>query len=111
MPMLKVRSAEPLARAEFERRLREWYEGTDEDRIGGDTDYGGSSWLWVRYGSGRYHLNADSKREGVATYLRLLERTPDLNWIVTAGRAGKMTKVVFGARQQAIPGFYLYRKA
>ena len=68
-------------------------------------------WIWVKHGSGLYHLNADTRRRGVASYLALTETESDLQWTVTTGRAGKMTKVTFGKRMVAIPGFYFYRRA
>jgi len=110
MPLERVRRATPLSRAEFEERLRAWYQSTDETRIGDGGSYGGAPWVWVRHGTGLYHLNADTKREGVGAYLNLLAKEPSLRWIVGEGRAGKLTKVLFGDRQVAIPGFYLYRK-
>jgi DNA-binding NarL/FixJ family response regulator len=53
--------------------LRDCYRSTDDERIGGVVEYGGTPWLWVSLGPDRFHLNADSKREGVESYLRLLD--------------------------------------
>jgi hypothetical protein len=111
MPLPQVRSAEPLTRAEFERQLKAWLTESNEAHVGEFIGYGGKPWLWVRQGSGIYHLNADTKRAGVEEYVRMVSREPSLGWTVTPGRAGKMTKVVFGQRMVAIPGFYFYRKA
>jgi hypothetical protein len=111
MPIKRGRSAAPIPRAAFEARLRRWYELTDEARVGDESSFGGTPWVWVQQGARRFHLNADTTREGVGEYLAMLTREPELQWTVVRGRAGRLTKVVFGHRQQGIPGFYLYAKA
>lgn len=111
MPIGRGRSAAPIPRAAFEARLRRWYEPTDEARIGDDSSSGGTLWVWIQQGGRRFHLNANTTQEGVGEYLAMLTREPKLKWAVVRGRAGRLMKVVFGRRQQVIPGFYLYAKA
>ncbi len=67
--------------------------------------------MWIQHGARRFHLNADTTRERVGEYLAMLAREPELQWTVVRERAGRLTTVVFGRRQQVIPGFYLYAKA
>ena len=110
MPMPKIPVSAALSKSQFETQLRSWFEESSEERIGQSNGYGGAPWIWVRHGSGVYHLNADTKRAGVEDYLMLAQSEADVQWVVTTGRAGKMTKVTFGRRMVAIPGFYFYRK-
>jgi hypothetical protein len=111
MPIERGRSAAPISRAAFEARLRRWYELTNEVRVGDASPFGGAPWVWIQHGARRFHLNADATREGAGEYLAMLTREPELQWTVVRGRAGRLTKVVFGRMQQVIPGFYLYAKA
>jgi serine/threonine protein kinase len=108
MPIPRNHRAEPLARSEFEAVLRSWYRNSDEETIGGTVRYGGTPWLWIVVQRDLYHLNADTKRAGVEEYLDRVRTEPELLWTVIEGRAGKRTKVVFGADRRAISGFYLY---
>ena len=84
------RSAAPISRAAFEARLRRWYELTDDARVGDDSSFGGTPWVWIQNGARRFHLNADTTREGVGEYLAMLTREPELQWTVVRGRAGRL---------------------
>lgn len=111
MPIGRGQRAAPIPRAAFEAGLRRWYEPTDEARIGDDSSSGGTLWVWIQQGGRRFHLNANTTQEGVGEYLAMLTREPELKWAVVRGRVDRLMKVVFGRRQQVIPGFYLYAKA
>jgi hypothetical protein len=97
MTIQKNRSAEPVSRSEFDAILQTWYQGTEEDTVGGSVRYGGTPWLWVRYKGDLFHLNADTSRAGVREYLRLISSHTDLPWTVVEGRSGRRTKVLFGS--------------
>jgi len=106
----KNTSAEALSRREFDSELREWLGYSDSPFIGDAERFGGRAWLWVRQLGWRYYLNADTTREGVAEYVRLLDKAGKLSWSVVPNEKGVENKVAFGPDQIVIPGFYLYRK-
>jgi hypothetical protein len=96
------------SKADFNNALQKWYEETAEKTIG-NHEYNQSSWLFVELGGYKFHLNSDSKREGVAKYLKLVERYSDnLPWQIVQNNRGKINKVTFGEEKLKIAGFYLY---
>jgi hypothetical protein len=102
---------DPLSRREFEATLRRWLGYDPSDTIGGDQGYGGRAWLWVHEAGDLFYLNSDTSRQAVQRYVTLLdEASGDLEWSVVANRRGVLNKVAFGAANEVIPGFYLYRK-
>jgi len=108
MPMEPIRLNEAVSKARFHALLRDWFEETDDDRIG-DVDFGKSAWLHVFDGETRFRLNADTKRQGIAEYLRLVDRHGDgLKWSVVANRDGKLNAVAYGPDAKRVRRFYLY---
>ena len=92
--------------------LDEWLEHEDrEATIGKPSSFGGKPLVWVELGGDRYHLNGDSRDEGVREYLNLTrEQGTDMPWQVIANTKGKVNKVAFGHPPGAIKYFYLYAK-
>jgi len=67
--------------------------------------------VWVKQLGWRYYLNADTTRDGVVKYIRLLDEAGGkLSWSVVPNERGVESKVAFGKERIVIPGFYLYRK-
>ncbi|MEY2983473.1 MAG: hypothetical protein RLZZ568_90 [Cyanobacteriota bacterium] len=96
------------SKAAFNHALQQWYQETAEKTIG-NHEYNQSSWLFVELGGYKFHLNSDSKREGIAEYLKLVEEYPDdLPWQIVANNRGKINKVTFGNEKRKIAGFYFY---
>jgi len=66
--------------------------------------------MWVQVGSYTCRLNADTKRDGVQKYLKIVDRhAPDAQWHVRMNQNGtNYNKIHFGHDVECIPGFYLY---
>ena len=98
-----------LERQDFDLWLLNWYKNTNEKTIGDIGNFGQQAFLWVKSNGSKFRLNADTKREGVETYLNLLkENDNSLNWSIVANMKGKINKVAFGENKIKIRGFYLY---
>lgn len=97
------------SKSDFTELLRWWFETTDEATIGDVGTFGGKPWLWVQTGSQRCHLNADTRRDGVRKYLKMVAREHGkLTWHAVANNRRAVNKVVFGADMQPVKYFYLY---
>jgi hypothetical protein len=93
----------------FHRRLREWYESTPEDIIGTASRFKGEPWIFIRDGSRMFNFHADTARDAVAEYLRLLDQFGDsIDWSPAMSERGKMTAVAYGREQVRHTSFYLY---
>jgi len=104
-------AGEALSRHEFDNELREWLNYSGRAVIGDAEKFGGKAWLWVKQFGWRYYLNADTTRDAVVEYVGLLDdANGNLTWSVVPNERGVENKVVFGASQRKIDGFYLYRK-
>ena len=55
-----------------------------------------------------FHLNADTRRQGVLEYLALLDADPHVDWHVVPNARGHLDKAAFGPDLRIIPGLYLY---
>lgn len=109
MVMITVPRDNAVGKPEFHRILRDWYVNTSELTIGDTGKFGGKPWIYIHGESGTYHLNADTKRAGVAEYLALATEFGDqLEWSLRESQRGKMTRVEYGPQSQKIRGFYLY---
>jgi hypothetical protein len=97
---------------EFADRLRRWHDLTEERVIGGSANRGQTAWLWVCVEGYECYLNADSNRNGVAEFLRFVNRYgAGLTWHVRTNRNGaKINKICFGPDASSISGFFLYVK-
>lgn len=99
------------SKADFADVLRNWLGSDHETVIGEPSSYGGKPVIWVELEGQRFHLNGDSRDEGVEQYLRLVDaHGPDLAWQVIANTHGKVNAVAFGEPPQKIKFFYLYAK-
>ena len=109
MPMNKVPRSEPISKAVFHQRLREWVEAGNEKCIGDPDVPGVTPWLMVTEGDHRFRLHADTAREGVVDYLRLVTQFGDtLAWTVVPNQRGHENAVAFGPDAERPRHFYLY---
>ncbi len=111
MPLAQVRRGEAVSKSEFHRRLRSWLDTTDDTQVGPVGGRGQTPWVHIRDDARLFALNADTKRKGVETYLRLVTLFgDDLRWVVAASKTGKMTAVEYehGPQRCRIRFFYLY---
>ena len=108
MPMLRVSRKQALSKAEFHKRLREWFQQTGEPVIGGKVD-GRTPWVHVNDGGKTFILHADTPRTAVEWYLELVMAEGDtLAWEPALSQRGHMTAVVHGSQRQRHKLFYLY---
>jgi hypothetical protein len=107
----RTSSRAPLTRRQFDETLRAWLKGSDAERIS-EAKFGVTPWLWVRSEAGELcHLNADTKRAGVARYFALGEQAGHaVPWLPVTSARGSARKLGFGTDGEVIPGFYLYRR-
>lgn len=109
LPMEKVPRSKAIGKKDFHQRLRDWYDNTDDEVIGSGGRYKGKPWVYVREGSRIFNLNADTGRDAVLEYMKLLDHYGDsISWSPTASERGKMTAVAFGPERVRETSFYLY---
>lgn len=98
-----------LRRDELARWLERWVRGTDMRTLGDPERHGRRPWLRVGVGSVKCHLNADTTRAGVETYLELVRREGErLPWYVVPGRSRLINEIAVGRERVRISGFQLY---
>ena len=109
MPLHQVRRDEALTRTEFHRRLHDWLNNTDEERIGPENVDGRTSWVYVRGDTNVFGLHADTRRSAVDQYLQIVMLHGDeVLWEIAESRRGNMTTVVYGPERLRCTSFYLY---
>jgi antitoxin (DNA-binding transcriptional repressor) of toxin-antitoxin stability system len=107
--MERVRRRNPVSKAEFHRRLQNWFELSDEGIIGDPDADGRTAWVWVQDGSLLAKLHADTPREAVEAYLRVLRSHGEpLKWSVAASQRGTPSKLAFGPEGTVLSSFYMY---
>lgn len=62
----------PMTKEQFYKWLRNWY-STTEKTITEMGSYGGTAYIYIKDREDIFHLNADTTREGVEEYLKLLD--------------------------------------
>jgi hypothetical protein len=111
MPMEHVPKDQPLTKAEFHRRLRDWIENSGEDQIGSTEVYQQTAWISVRDGDKTFGLHPDTKKDAVKRYLDLVNRHgDDIAWQLTNTRKGNLRAVLYGPLEVRDESFYLYLK-
>src|SRR5687768_10271642 len=106
--MRQILVGDAKSKAEFHDALRQWLDTTTEETIG-DAEFGQTAWLHVRDGGATYRLNADTKRQGVADYLQLVDRFgDDLKWTIRPNRDGRENAVGYGPDCETVQRFYHY---
>lgn len=96
-------------KSEFAAVLRAWLASDHEAVIGEPSSFGGKPLIRVEIDGQRFHLNGDTRDEGVEEYLRVArEHGEDPLWHVIANNRGKVNAVAFGEPPQKIKFFYLY---
>jgi hypothetical protein len=98
-----------LTKAEFHRLLESFL--ATSSQVIAEKEHGQTPWVWVKSLGGRFYLHADTTREGVDHYMRLIEELGDLlKWHVIKNERGRMNKVAFGDNKIVIPGYYMYKQ-
>ena len=98
----------PMTKDQFNEWLRTWCSTSSDKTISDYEDYGQSTYLYIQEDGNLYHLNADTKREAVEEYLKLLDSNKDLLWTIVPNRKLRLNKVAFGENKKILKGFYLY---
>jgi hypothetical protein len=97
------------SKAEFAKVLRDWFASDHETIIGEPSTFGGKALIRLDLNGQLFHLNGDTRDEGVEAYLRLVkEHGENLIWHVIANNRGTVNAVAFGEPPQKIKYFYLY---
>jgi hypothetical protein len=99
-----------LSKFEFHQRIRGWLDNTDDMVIGPvDIKYRRTGWVHVRDGSSILVLNADTPRDAVDRYLKVVTRYEnDLQWHRAESQRGEMTVVEYGPDKVRCKSFNLY---
>jgi hypothetical protein len=109
MSLERVRRDQALTKSEFNRRLRAWPETNGDATIGPVDHDRRTGWVYVRSGSNVFRLNADTKRNAVDEYLKMVTLHGDeLQWEIVASAKDKMTAVAYGPDRIHLPSFHLY---
>jgi hypothetical protein len=109
MPIVPASKLQPLSKAEFHKRLREWVENTNEARVGDPDDDNRQPCAYVSDGGNVFRLHSDTQRDGVKEYLALVSKHgDDLEWSIVQNRDGKMNKLAYGPTKKRLSYFYLY---
>ena len=109
MYMLRITNrAEALTRQEFHRALRQWLTESSADTIGEPGKSKGRPWVIVLDEERYFHLDADTTRQAVWSYLHSVEKYgEDLAWTVRKATRGVRVQVAFGPHQLTEHEFYL----
>jgi hypothetical protein len=100
--------AEALTKQEFHAALRAWYTTSTAATIGEPGKTKGRTWVIVLDGDRYFHLDADTTRQAVWSYLHSVEKYgDDLAWTVRKASRGLRTQVAFGPHQLTEHEFYL----
>jgi hypothetical protein len=107
MPRITKRT-EAITRQEFHEALRRWLETSTAMTIGEPGKSKGRIWVIV-VDDGRYfHLDADTTRQAVWSYLHSVDKYgEDLAWTVRKATRGVRVQVAFGPHQLTEHEFYL----
>tara|TARA_B100000427_G_scaffold181643_1_gene150992 strand:- start:1268 stop:1618 length:351 start_codon:yes stop_codon:yes gene_type:complete len=62
--------------------------------------------IWVALGSNYYHINSDSNKEGIKSFLKNEEQKNP--WLKIKTEAGNSTKITNNIDGSPIKGFYMY---
>jgi uncharacterized ferritin-like protein (DUF455 family) len=109
MPMNQVRLGDSISKRAFHSRLRAWLHDTDDEIVGDPDVIGMTAWVHVRDGHSWYRLHADTRREAVADYLRLVDKYgDDIEWSIVANQRGRKNAVAYGPERVRRVPFYLY---
>jgi len=109
MSMEQVERDQALGKREFHSRLRRWISETDDATIGPEHVDGRTNWLFVRDGDALFGLHADTRREAVERYLKLVAvHGENLVWKIVPSQRKKMTAVAYGPLAIRTKSFYLY---
>jgi len=108
--MEKVGRREALSKSEFHQRLRDWLDNNDNLVIGPEgIKYPRTGWVHVRDDSNILALNADTPRDAVDRYLKIVTRYGnDLEWHRAESQRGQMTAVEYGPEKVRCKSFNLY---
>ncbi|MGY5045795.1 hypothetical protein ACWDE0_09075 [Streptomyces sp. 900105755] len=99
---------------ELEGLLAQWVGDSERQTIGDVGSFGGKPWLKIEYQGGQcFHLNADTKRAAVLSFLKAAAEAggaDSLAWRVVAnrGRTQQVNKVVYGDQEDRLKGWYGY---
>ncbi|MEV7983188.1 hypothetical protein [Streptomyces sp. NPDC086519] len=98
--------------AELQGLLDQWVRDSERQTIGDVGSFGGKPWLKIEVqGRQIFHLNADTKRAAVLSFLKAAAAAggaDKLAWRVIANRGRKVNKVVYGDQDDRLQGWYGY---
>ncbi len=98
-----------VRREEFHTELRHWLNDSFETTIGDPETFGGKPWLWVRHGGDHFYLDADSSRDGVRRYLRIVdEQEGNPDWTMVPVEPGIRERVAIGRERETVIGFFFF---
>jgi hypothetical protein len=99
---------EALTKQQFHEELRQWLENSTEMTIGEPGKSKGRPWVIVLDQDRFFHLDADTTRQAVWSYLHSVEKYgEDLAWTVRKATRGVRVQVAFGPHQLTEHEFYL----
>jgi hypothetical protein len=92
--------------AELVEALAQWLDVSHADRLGEGGSFGGTPWLVVETPLGRMNVNADTRRDAIASLVSVARHGTVRQMQVSANRNGRLNKVTFDGCQQE--GWYAY---
>jgi hypothetical protein len=92
--------------AELVEVLATWLEDSHAERLGALGTYGATPWLTVETPLGRMSLNADTRRDAIASFVSVARRGRSLRMNVSANQRGRLNKVTFDGCEDE--GWYAY---
>jgi len=100
--------AEALTKQQFHEALHRWLESSTAGTIGEPGKSKGRPWVIVCDEERYFHLDADTTRQAVWSYLHSVEKYGDeLAWTVRKPTRGVRDQVAFGPHKLAEHEFYL----
>jgi hypothetical protein len=100
--------AAALTKLQFHEALRQWLETSTAMTVGEPSTSKGRTWVIVVDNDRYFHLDADTTRQAVWSYLHSVEKYgDDLTWTVRKATRGVRVQVAFGPHQLTEHEFYL----
>lgn len=92
---------------DFVDALKRCLSNCDRDTVGMIRSRGDLKWAWVEFADERFHLNADTRREGMEAFIAN-DAAGQRLWYVVENERGRWNKVTNRSDKNPIENFFFY---
>ena len=109
MPTERTHRSNPISKRDFHVALMDWLANTSDAIVGSEAVDGRTPWIHVLDGDTMFVLHADTRRDSVLHYLKLVAiHGESIAWKVVPSQRKRMTAVAYGPSEERYKPFYLY---